>query len=275
MDYQDDLTDQPKTSFSQEQAALDSVIDSLGQTSYEQLDPQYKTNRFAEQLVKKQPTSGLNVIDILVQREHLLVLDFLGQSTAIPTSDKKEEILKQVATLADPAQLDQGLKTLDNQYAIPASYNPADYQAEATKIYQAVENIKAILAQVSIDDYIGDVKSLLAKDDARLADFETKLKSITTKLETIYSGSVNKKNVPPEFFQSLSDLLRLTNRSALTIKGLIEEKSMGDIVSIVLRITNALDIVKIIKTKITSQPIQTEEFIRQEIFNFAVNQIHL
>lgn len=248
----------------------DEIIDKLLSYSYNDLMKNEDGPKFFEKVFN----NGLEG-KILTLRD-LMVAHFYGEQMPQTISQqKKDGILKAVASqYTDANTLLGGLKQVDPIIELPAEFDLVDYQGRAAGIYNAIQTFKRVIAEKLTQKYANDVMVFLKYSPEILDSLLEQIEKQYEHLEVEYKKLIDKTDLPSEkVLANAIDFLTKCGRTPMQIQSMKEDKNLGEITQLYLKIERSIHMAIEIQKK---NPTETDaEKIRQAIVDFLISDTHL
>lgn len=248
----------------------DEIIDKLLANSYDDLMKNEGGPKFFEKVFN----NGLDG-KILTLRD-LMISHFYGEQIPKTISQqKKDDVLKAVASqYTDASALLGGLKQVDPIIELPAEFDLVDFQGRAAGIYNAIQTLKRVIAEKLTQKYANDVMVFLKYSPETLDSLLKQIEEQYEHLEVEYKKLIDKTDLPAEkVLDSAIDFLTKCGRTPMQVQSMKENKNLGEITQLYLKIERAMHMAIAIKSKNLTET-DTEK-IKQSIVEFLISDTHL
>lgn len=234
-----------------------------------------------EELIKKYDSKSLldkiigpGVDNQITTLRDLMIDDFTQEKTSTSISTiNKDRIIELLAANQAATGLDTALKQIDPKLILPQSFDQADYQQRASGIWNALINIKRLIAQKIADEYLIGINYFLKFPPKKLNNYLIEVKIISEELIKGYEEIQQTGKTSPQNYEEAINFISRCGRISTFINSLREKHILGDIADIILKIERSIKIVQEIKKKEIINP--TPEQINIEIINYLIKDTHI
>lgn len=251
VESKDPQIQQRNTLQTQEMVGIEQVASELMHSSFEQLSQKYSLKEISDLVATNRPVSNTNVIDYILLFRQLFIIDFcpIDQIKNLTNQDK-EKIILSISFLksTDAPQLaDQLLKQINPNLILPANFSINDYQPRALEIYNASFNIKNIMAEFLMFDFLPDTNHFIKLSSEQLKALSQEVTSLSQKMEIEYKKLLQNQPIDEKNFEEMLKFLAKVGRTPFYIKEMQEKKNLGELTDIILKINTALQVANILK----------------------------
>lgn len=262
-----------------EKKELENLTNILMYTSLEDLYKNYSHNQLFDMFMSDLPTIHSNVIGYLSVLKHLFVIDFiLPENASNTSSNKKDQIIETIA-LANPntdnTTLDGQLKAIDPVFSLPIGFVLNNFQIHAQELNNANFNIKNIIADYLMPEYVPDVAHFLTLSPADMHKTVEELETLSVKIEKEYDKMLRNENPSDLVITEAIDFLAKTGRTTMFVQSLRENKNLGDITELIIKINTALQIANLLKTEKPTETNISEDIIKDAIKTYLIKDINI
>lgn len=261
-----------------EEVQIEQNANELMYSTYDQLRQKYGDRVLTEKVLTKLPVTSSDVAGYVSMLKHLFILGFVpGENIFQVTTAKKNsivELIAQAETSTTKEQIDQQLKTIDPTFSTPADFQLATYQIRAQELFNASFNIKNIIADSLVPEYISDTTRFIALPDEKLKQYSNELSTLSEKIKQEYNKLLKNQTIGDEVIDEVINFLANTGRTPLFIQELKEDRNLGDLTDLILKIDTSLQIANTLKSKYPNT-VPAADQISQEIKNYLMTDIQI
>jgi len=259
-----------------EETQIEQNANELMYSTYDQLHQKYDNRILTEKFLTKLPVTNSDVPGYISMLKHLFILSFVpGENIFQVTVAKKNSIIELIAQ-AEPIttkeQIDQQLKTIDPTFSTPDNFQLVNYQIRAQELFNANYNVKNIIADNLVPEYLSDTMRFVALTDEKLKQYSNELTILSGKMELEYSKLLKNQTIGNEVIDEAINFLANTGRTPLFTQELKENKNLGDLTDLILKINTSLQVANVLKSKYSTVTPTTEQ-VNQEIKNYLMTDI--
>lgn len=261
-----------------EEKQIEKFANELMYSSYEQLCQKYGIEDLFEEILKELPVTNSNVSAYISMLKHLFILDFVpGENIFNITKIKKDAVIELIAR-ADPGntagEIDQKLKVIDPTFAIPEGFSVEKYQVGARELFNADANIKNTIADNLLSEYLADTEHFVRLPVEKLEKLTDEINNLSTQMSSEYDKLLKNQPINNQIFEKIFHFLSEAGRTTFFIQKMGEEKNLGDLTDIIVKINISLQIANIIKEKKIDSNVSTDQ-IKTEIKEFLLKDLRI
>ena len=257
----------------EENEELDLLLDEFSSSSFDDLKQRYSFEGLVKLIGEKRPNVYKNLVDQYIDRRYFFVTFFalpntLGKINS-ENRNKVVQLIAEINTEEDTTNILTKLQQIDNNLTLPAGFQIQSYKPYAQTLWQANINIKKIITEITINEYLGDILMLVHLTDPQLQTIKTKMESISKEIAEAYKPEHVKNPVSADLINRTIELIAEFSRTPVFIKGLKEESNFGDITEIIIKLDFAMEVALHIRTKFPNQIPESQiiEEVKQYIFD--------
>lgn len=269
---------QRNTIQSQEITEIEQVANELMHNSFEQLMQKYSLKEISDLITVNRPVSNTNVIDYIMLLRQLFIIDFCPpEEIKNLTNQVKEKIIFSIASLKPantPQEACQILKQINPNLILPVNFSITGYQPKALELYNASINIKNIMSEFLMTDFLPDTHHFVKLSTEQLRIFSEEVTTLSQKMESEYQKLLQDKPIDEKILEEVLIFLTKIGRIPFFIEEMREKKNLGELADIILKINTALQVTNILKATDPSGQF-SEEQIQQAIKNYLIQDMVL
>jgi hypothetical protein len=213
---------------------------------------------------------SLNIDDKIILLRDLTIRDFIdNENYSKLTSQQKDKIIEIIAATADQSSLQASLQQINNLLVLPRQFDFTYSQAEAKRVFNALQNIKICIADEGVNKYLFDVGFFLKIDPAKLDNYLAENRAIADGLVEQYEKLIPTGKIDDGSLEPAIQFISRCGRTSIGVTSLQKKHNLGTIAEIISKIERAILIVKQIHTDGLFNP--TAEQIETAIRNYIIN----
>lgn len=245
-----------------EKEDINQIADLLKHSNFDELKSKYSVTQLSRLSFEKRPSAYRNVLDQILIERQTLIIDFIPPELIKTTSGQlKNKILALLAALKaenDANTVLAWLKQIDANLAIPPNFQSAGYQPRAYELWQAIENLKKIVAESTYNIYLGDIERFLKLPNSQYQIFVNESVGLSERMTKEYDKITNNQEPDKFVIEQALNFVRQVGRSPLFINELKEENNFGDITDFIVKIDFVLKIVGSIRSHLSASTSENE-----------------
>lgn len=261
-----------------ENSEIEQIANELMYLTYDQLCQKYNTRILPDKVLGKSPISYSTVIGYILMLKHLFILNFVPAKNIFQISNDKKNAIVELIARAEPQNtpqvIDQRLKVIDPTFSIPEDFAVEKYQTRARELYNANSNIRNIVADGLVSDYLTDVMHFMRFSNSDLQNYINDINNISEKVAQEYDKLLKNQPIDEQIFENIFPLLVKAGRPSLFIQEAKDDKNLGDLTEIIIKINTALQIVDKLKAKNINSDVTTD-YLKEEIKNYLLNDLNI
>lgn len=250
---------------------IDTITDTLMDLPYEQILAKSDNDIFFNIAFKNGPLDQITVL------RDMMVEDFLPEKKpgliSVAKRDKVIEVLAGIKSDTENTNIEKWLKDIDPVLLVPKNFDKVDYQQRAYKIWNGMQNLKTVIAEESVNNYVNDVNYFLKMTDEQLGRYQNEIGDISNKIQAEYQSLIEKGNFNKEIMLEAIDYIGRCGRTPTYVSSLEENHNLGVITEIILKINRAILIAQQFHSEKLTE--QSSEVISDKIKDYFIKEIHL
>lgn len=259
-----------------EDEEVNQLLAELSGSDFNSLLNKYSVEDLADLIYEDRPNTYENIIDRFAASRQVFVGNFIMANTSrAVTAEIKDKIVKFITGLTNETNSDiqTKLQQINQNLLLPTNFQIENYKPQAKELQQADENIRKVIVEISFNEYLGDVISLVKRPIEKLNGLKIKFASFTPKIKTEYERISKGGKASDSAITEAVEIISEVGRAPVFINELKEENNFGNIVEIIINLDFTLEIALAIRAKFPNQIPDSQ--ITAETKNYMFNDIVL